>query len=78
LELSVRVYERKDNNNLRFKEKLNVFPVFADNIYFEPVNGDLYVAGPVDALHLETYKKDPLNEKQSGVVVKISNATSGK
>jgi hypothetical protein len=58
-EQAVRVYERKDNNNLRFKGKLDVFPCFADNLYFEPVNGDIIVAGATNpvAFNLDAYKK---------------------
>jgi hypothetical protein len=55
-EMAVRVYERKDNRNLRFKEKLSVYPVFPESISSEPVNGELFVAGPIDALHLDQYK----------------------
>jgi hypothetical protein len=60
-EMAVKVYEKKDNGNLRFKEKLSVYPVFPDNLFFEPVNGEVFVTGPVDALHFETYKRVSVN-----------------
>lgn len=68
----VAAFQRKENNNLRYVETLEM-PMLVDNLFIEQKTGDLYAAGAVNVLQAKAHIKSGCKDNfVSGIVSHVS------